>query len=156
MLRTAAMKVAGKYDEACDNDKLHEERRFDKRMTCSSFAFSKTLVGRIRSTPTVQCLDNGGDEAKCGEHPPRMEWCMVRHVVQNATEDVIVLQLEQRSYDDLVRHQVEGDKMGKKVDIRSSVSDADTGNVYIKIIVVPSTVDSKDEANSEQQAAEWK
>lgn len=97
VLRAAAVEEAGEDDEAREDDELQEERGLDERVACASFAVAETLVGGIRRAPAVQGLDDGGDEAEGREDASRVEGCMVRNVVQDPAEDVVVLQLEQRS-----------------------------------------------------------
>lgn len=84
VLRAAAMKVAGEYEKARDDNELQKERSFDERMACAPFTFAEILVGRVRGTPAVQCLDDGRDEAKGSEHASRMDWGMVRDVIQDS------------------------------------------------------------------------
>jgi len=55
------------------------------------------LVGRVAGTPAVESLDYRGEECKRGEDAAWMDDGVVRHVVEDAAEDVVILEFEERA-----------------------------------------------------------
>ena len=75
---------------------------------------------------------------------------MVRYVVEDATEDMVILKLQQRSglSVSVATHRF------LYIHLRCGVCDANTGDVHVKIVVVEGTILSKSEANREEKATE--
>jgi hypothetical protein len=55
------------------------------------------LVGGVGGAPSVEGLDDAGDEGEGAEDAARVDGGVVGDVVEDSAEDVVVLELEERS-----------------------------------------------------------
>jgi len=123
----------GQGDEAGRHDDLQKQRRLDQGMASVHLRVGKGLVGGVAGAPAGEGLDDARQERKGGEDAAGVQRRVVRDIVQDAAEDMVICQLEER---------------------RSGIDEADGGDVNVKVVVVPGAVRAHSEAGREEEGAE--
>jgi hypothetical protein len=85
----------GEDDETGDDDELEEERRLGERVADIGLGVGEGLVGRVADAKAVEDLDNDRDKGKGAYDAAWVDGGVVRDVVEDAAEDVVVLKLEE-------------------------------------------------------------
>lgn len=97
MSATREMKYGSQIDEDCSHNDLQNQRCLDQGMANLHLLVGQRLVRRVRCAPSVQSLDDARDETKRCQHTARVKRRVVGYVVEDPTEYVVVLQLQQGS-----------------------------------------------------------
>ena len=115
-------------------------------------AFGKICVGAIGCTVAVEGLHNTGDRSEGCQNAAWVDWGMVGHIVQYASQDNVVCKLIERA--SVVRVKMNQVNRERKC-LRCSIDQAYAGDKDVDIAVVKSAYLAHNVASSEHEGSPW-